>query len=85
MEQLDILRARHEQQATTLEQLVQDVFRELVKLTPQGTVHAKTLYGAVNIARRATPESIFAELVQRPSFVHVGDAYWRYEAQAATA
>ena len=85
MEQLDILRARNEQQATSLEQLVQDVFRELVKLTPQGTVHAKTLYGAVNIARRATPESIFAELVQRPSFVHVGDAYWRFESQAAAA
>ncbi len=61
------------------ERLVADVFRELAKLNPQSTVHAKTLYAAVNVARRSPPGPIFTELVTRPYFVHVGDAYWRFD------
>ena len=73
---------RLEESAATLEQIVLSVFRELVKLTPQGTVHAKTLYSAVNVARRTPPEPVFAELLQRPYYQHVGDAYWSYEPDA---
>ena len=68
----------HENEAT-LEQIVLSVFRELVKLTPQGTVHAKTLYSAVNVVRRTPPEPVFAELLQRSCYQHVGDAYWSYQ------
>jgi len=71
-----------EERAATLEQILRSVFRELVKLTPQGTVHAKTLYSAVNVARRTPPEPIFAELLQRPYYQHIGDAYWSYEPDA---
>jgi hypothetical protein len=60
--------------------LVADIFRELAKLNPQSAVHAKTLYTAVNVARRAAPGAIFAELVTRPWYAHVGDAYWRFDA-----
>jgi hypothetical protein len=73
---------RLEESAATLEQIVLSVFRELVKLTPQGTVHAKTLYSAVNVAWRTPPEPVFAELLQRPYYQHVGDAYWSYEPDA---
>jgi hypothetical protein len=59
--------------------LVADIFRELAKLNPQSAVHAKTLYTAVNVARRAAPGAIFAELVSRPWYAHVGDAYWRFD------
>lgn len=59
--------------------LVADIFRELAKLNPQSAVHAKTLYTAVNVARRAAPGAIFAELVSRPWYSHVGDAYWRFD------
>jgi hypothetical protein len=59
--------------------LVADIFRELAKLNPQSAVHAKTLYTAVNVARRAAPGPIFAELVTRPWYAHVGDAYWRFD------
>ena len=59
--------------------LVADIFRELAKLNPQSAVHAKTLYAAVNVARRSPPGPIFAELATRPYYALVGDAYWRFD------
>jgi hypothetical protein len=59
--------------------LVAHVFRELAKLNPQSAVHAKTLYAAVNVARRSPPGAIFAELVSHPYYVLVGDDYWRFD------
>lgn len=70
---------RMQELGTTLDKIVLSVFRELAKLTPQGTVNAKTLYSAVNVVRRSPPEPIFAELVQCSCYRHVGDAYWIYE------
>jgi hypothetical protein len=61
------------------DRLIANVFRELAKLNPQSTVHAKTLYAAANVARRSPPGPIFAELVSRPYYSHVGDAYWRFD------
>jgi hypothetical protein len=46
-------------------------------MTPQRTVHAKTIYSAVNVLRRCPPGPIFATLVARPEFEHVGGPYWR--------
>jgi hypothetical protein len=66
-------------QGTPFARLAADVFRELAKLNPQSAVHAKTLYAAVNVARRCPPGPIFAELLQRPYYAHVGDAYWRFD------
>ena len=59
--------------------IVADVFRELAKLTTQSAVHARSLYSAVNVIRRAPPAPIFHELIAHPYFVHVGDAYWRFD------
>jgi hypothetical protein len=46
-------------------------------LTPQGTVHAKTLYSAVNALRRCPPGPIFAALAASPDFQNVGGHYWK--------
>lgn len=59
--------------------LLAEVFPSLAGLTPQNTVHAKTLYSAVNMLRRVPPGPIFAELVRNPAFKPVGDHYWQYE------
>jgi len=59
--------------------VVANVFRELAKLNPQSAVHARSLYSGVNVIRRAPPGPVFAELTQRPYFVHVGDLYWRFD------
>jgi hypothetical protein len=79
VEAVEAVWRRLEESAATPDMIVLSVFRELVKLTPQGTVHAKTLYSAVNVARRTPPEPIFTELLQRPCYQHIGDAYWSYE------
>ncbi len=74
---LDEAWLRGEQRRAPLEKLVGFVFRELAKLNPQSAVHAQALYSGVNVIRRATPAAIFAELVIRPQYAHVGDLYWR--------
>jgi hypothetical protein len=66
-------------QAAPFEKLVANIFREIAKLNPQSTVHAKTLYAAVNVARRCPPGPLFALLVTHPYYSHVGDAYWRFD------
>jgi hypothetical protein len=66
-------------QSLSFPRLVADIFRELAKLNPQSAVHAKTLYAAVNVARRSPPGPIFAELATRPYYALVGDAYWRFD------
>lgn len=60
-----------------LNRLVPEVFRELSKLNPQTTVHAQSLYSAINVIRRLPPGPIFAELGTQPYYEHVGDHYWR--------
>jgi len=65
------------QRRRTLSDIVGDLLPELARLNPQRTVHAKTLYSAVNIIRRCPPGPIFATLMARPEFQAVGGSYWR--------
>jgi ubiquinone/menaquinone biosynthesis C-methylase UbiE len=55
------------------------VFPELARLHPQGHVHARTLYSAVNLVRRCAPGTVFGELSARPCFDSVGDGCWTYD------
>lgn len=61
----------------TLTGLLRTLIAELSRLTPQGTVHAKTLYSAVNVFRRVPPGPIFATLATEPDFENVGNHYWK--------
>lgn len=69
-----------EQQAKPLSNLLRQIFPELAKLNPQGAVHAKTLYSAVNVVRRCPPGPIFHELSTKASFIPMGHGYWTYDA-----
>jgi hypothetical protein len=64
-------------------QVLYGIFPELSKLNPQGTVHAKTLYSAVNVIRRLPPGPIFAVLMQDMAFLPVGDNYWLFTQSGA--
>ena len=79
---LDEVWMQSQHQKHSLDRTVAHVFRELAKLTPQSAVHAQTLYAAVNVIQRQPPSTIFAELIKRPYFQHVGDLYWRFDAEA---
>ncbi len=75
-EAMDGVRACVQEQRLSLGQLTAEIFPELAKLSPQGTVHAATLYSAVNVAMRTPPGPLLAELVTSDAYVPVGDNYW---------
>ena len=64
------------EQGLALAQLVAEIFPELAKLSPQGTVHAATLYSAINVVMRTPPGPLLAELVVNETYAPVGDNYW---------
>jgi hypothetical protein len=72
----DVVSARSRARRLTLQQAVSEVFPELVKLSPQGTVHAASLYSAINLLVRTPPGPVFAELVASDEYSPIGDNYW---------
>lgn len=80
---LDALWSGVEQQGP-LRPLLRQFFPELAKLNPQGAVHAKTLYSAVNVVRRCPPGPIFHELSIQACFIPMGHGYWTYDPSITT-
>jgi hypothetical protein len=74
---VDALFQQAQQQKKSLASILKTLIPSLGALTPQGTVHAKTLYSAVNVLRRCPPGPIFATLVANPDFQNVGGHYWK--------
>jgi hypothetical protein len=74
---VDALFQQAQQQKKSLASILKTLIPPLGSLTPQGTVHAKTLYSAVNVLRRCPPGPIFATLVANPDFQNVGGHYWK--------
>jgi len=66
----------------SLDDLVRSVFLLLVELSPNGMVHSKTLFAAVNVLRRCSPGLVFSVLFRLPEFVTAGDGYWIYQGSA---
>lgn len=69
---IDELRQKLSADNVELTQIVDEIVPELTGLNPQGTVHAKTVYSAVNIIRRCPPGPIFYLLISNPRFRDVG-------------
>jgi hypothetical protein len=68
----DVLRDRPRDVA----QAVREAFPEIAKLSPQGNVHARSLYAVVNVIVRAAPRDVFSALVASGAYIPVGDNYW---------
>jgi hypothetical protein len=62
-------------ESRSLADIIGDLFPELAKLSPQGTVHAKSLYAATNILRRIAPGPLFIAWSAHPAVRMVGDGY----------
>ncbi|NKQ35323.1 MAG: hypothetical protein HF973_06840 [Chloroflexi bacterium] len=75
---IDALWRRAESHQRSVASLLAEIFPQLAGLNPQSTVHAKTLYSALNMMRRVPPGPMFAELVRHPAFQPVGDHYWKF-------
>ncbi len=52
--------------------IVEQVVSELTKLNPQGSVHAKSVYSAVNMVRRCPPGPVFYALISNRKFRDAG-------------
>jgi hypothetical protein len=75
-EAVEKVRVRAREKGLSLGQLTAEIFPELAKLSPQGTVHATTLYSAINVVTRTPPGPLLAELTTSDTYVPVGDNYW---------
>ncbi|MCI0474846.1 MAG: hypothetical protein L0Y55_01235 [Anaerolineales bacterium] len=60
----------------SLATLLEEIFPELAKLSGAGRVHAKTLYSAVNLIRRAGPRAVLHALAESTAFSSVGGGYF---------
>ena len=76
---LDVMWEAVKNRGETLKQTMVRVMPELTKLSPQQTVHAKTIYSAVNALRRIPPGPLFAVLSREPCFVSMGGGYWTFD------
>lgn len=68
-----------------LENLLLDIFPELVKLNPVGggSIHAKTLYSAVNFAKRVGARAVFTALAHGEGFAMTSGGYFVSQQLAA--
>jgi hypothetical protein len=66
-----------------LESLLLDIFPELVKLGGGSLIHAKTLYSAVNFAKRAGARAVFSALVNSEAFNSTSGGYFVLQQVAA--
>ncbi len=73
---LDGYRQRIAAERLPLNRLVRQLTQELAGKSPQGTVHAKTIYSAVNLVRRTPPGPIFAILATDTTLRSVAGGYW---------
>lgn len=78
--QIDNLWLNLQEKELSIYEILCQLLPELSKLNPQSTVHAKTLYSAVNVIRRASPGMIFQELLKYPCFVPMKHGYWTFDA-----
>jgi hypothetical protein len=74
---VDSLFQSHQGGKKTLTGILRTLLSELSRSSTQGTVHAKTLYSALNVLRRCPPAPMLAALNNEPDFTHVGNHYWR--------
>jgi len=66
-----------------LTKTVNRILHELIKLNPQGQVHAQEIYASVNVIRRCPPSSIIKALNEIPDVEYLGDLYYRYKDKGA--
>lgn len=69
----------------SLTSLLTDIFPELVKLGGGSTIHARTLYSAVNFAKRAGARAVFSALANSEAFNSTGGGYFVMQQMAARA
>lgn len=71
----DLMQHRAHFASTPMRDVVFEIFSDLAGLS--GSVNAKTIYSAVNVVRRVTPEPVFAALAADDRLERLPDSYFR--------
>lgn len=77
LDAVDALFEATQQQRKPLAAIIHNIITALATLNPQGFVHAKTIYSAVNVVRRCPPGPIFATLEANLDFRNMGGQNWK--------
>ena len=77
--QVDAQSQRGKKAGVSVDELVEQIVPELIKLSPQGTVHAKTVYSAVNMLWRCPPGPVFYALISNHRFRDSGGGFFALE------
>ena len=77
--QLDEYAQKVIEEGRPLASIVREVVPELIKLSPAGSVHAKTIYSAVSAVCRCAPAAVFAILSTQPIYVNLGAGMWAFD------
>ena len=78
-ERLDTFAAQLQEEERTLSDIMREVVPELIKLSPGGTVHAKTIYAAVNAFYRCPPGPVFSILSNQLCYVDMSAGMWTFQ------
>ncbi len=62
--------------SVSITDIVHYLVQDLAKLSPQGNVHAKTVYSALNLLRRCPPGPVLAALSDTSRYRKAGDNYY---------
>jgi len=73
---IDKVRQQLDERDTHMPDVLEQLLPELAKLSPQGNVHARTLYAAINLIKRTAPGPLFTALLTQAKFRAMGDGYW---------
>lgn len=77
--EVDNLWMRIQERKLPLYNILRQLMPELSKLNPQSTVHAKTIYSAINLMLRVPPGVIFQELSMHRCFIPMRHGYWTFD------
>ncbi len=73
---IDKLWQQFGERSARMPDVLEQLLPELAKLSPQGNVHARTLYAAINLIKRTPPGPLFTALLTQTKFRAMGDGYW---------
>ena len=76
---IDKLWDQVEKEDRSIYDLLIHILPELTRFYPQGTVHIKSIYSAVNVLKRCSPGLLMQELMLNDEFVSMGHGYWAFK------
>lgn len=79
--QLDVVWEQYNKAEGNVNRLMEIVFKDLARATPQGIVHFQEIYAALNMMRRMPPSALLALLGQNDQIVQLDNLYFKFKTE----